>query len=305
MAIYSDNLVGLALFQFELLRNQTGLVHGISTRHAPRFPLFPHLESSETNEWEVSGGGKRPMLLNNPIRYATLIRQRRLEFLAALGLDAPTVILSLTAGQQRHTANVACIGPTAYGAELNWRRSLPDIDAVVTDLPNLPLMTIHADCPPLILFDPVQKVAATVHSGWRGTVGKIGLVAVETMMQKYGCLPANILAGIGPSIGPCCYQVGEPVLTQVCEAFGESAAYGTNPLLQNREGSWYFDLWAANCLLLLEAGLLPTHIENSQLCTFCHADLFFSYRAIGEAQRHANGYGLFGSIVALTQLPSQ
>ena len=160
-------------------------------------------------------------------------------------------------------------------------------------------MTIHADCPPLVLFDPVQKVAATVHSGWRGTVGKIGLAVVATMTQKYSCQPTDILAGIGPSIGPCCYAVGEPVLSQVGEAFGKSAAYDENPLLQNRDGSWYFDLWAANRLLLLEAGLLPSHIEVSQFCTRCHADLFFSYRAIGEAQRNAEGYGLFGSIVAL------
>ena len=134
--------------------------------------------------------------------------------------------------------------------------------------------------------------------------GSLAQATVRTMQKHYYSQPADILAGIGPGIGPCCYEVGEPVLSEVARSFGEAAA---TTLLQQREDAVdveheqrYFDLWAANQLLFLEAGLQPQHIESSQLCTRCHADTFFSYRATGEAQREAFGYGLFGSMIALT-----
>lgn len=304
MPIYSDNSARLPLFQFEILRKQSGLRHGISTRQAPQHPLYPHAQPTELNEWELSGSRNRAAMVANPTKYDRVIRQRRMEFLAALGLEPEQAISSLTAGQQRHTANVAVVGAEAYGAELHWNRSLPEIDAVVTNQLELPLLSIHADCPPLLLFDPVQRVAATIHSGWRGTVAKIGLATVQTMQKVYGSHPENILAGIGPSIGPCCYEVGEPVLSQTRQAFGK---YADELLMVTSEqadtGKAHFDLWAANRQLLLEAGLQPAHIECAETCTSCYADTFFSYRAIGEETRQSEGYGLFGAMIALSSAP--
>ena len=310
MPISTNNAVGLALFQFELLRNRAGLTHGISTRTAPQHPRY--LQSSTRNlpDWEISGSPKREewLIAQTQLQTEQLLQERRLEFLAALGLDPKQAILNLTSGQQRHTANVAIVGAEAYGAALSRQRSLPNIDAVVTNQVGVPLLSIHADCLPLVLFDPVQRVVATVHSGWRGTVAKIAQATVRAMQQHYHSQPADILAGIGPGIGPCCYEVGEPVLSEVAHSFGAAATSvdlnETALLIQRKDAAgqwhWYFDLWAANRLLFLEAGLQPQHIENSQLCTRCHADTFFSYRATGEAQRHVFGYGLFGSMVALT-----
>lgn len=298
MGIYHDNQNELPLFQFELLRGLPDVVHGISTRQAPGKPLYPQGQPSDLNAWEVSGSRNRAPMLADPDRYDKVIRWRRMEFLAALGLEPETAITSLTAGQQRHTANVAVVGPEAYGAELNWGRSLPEIDGVVTDRLALPLLSIHADCPPLLFYDPVRKVAATVHSGWRGTVKKIGAVAVRTMQQYFESKPSDILAGIGPSIGPCCYEVDEPVISEVQQAFG---AESEKLLIQSKTDASksYFDLWEANRQLLVEVGLQPDHIENSEICTRCHADTFFSYRATGEEMRQREGYGLFGAIIAL------
>jgi YfiH family protein len=300
MPINSDNAVGLALFQFELLRNCEGLTHGISTRAAPLRPRFPQIPTPNMVEWEIGGSPKREAWLAE--QPESLIQGRRLEFLAALGLEPEQASLNLTSGQQRHTANVAIVSTEAYGAALNRQRSLPNIDAVVTNQVGVPLLSTHADCLPLVLFDPVQRVVATIHSGWRGTAAKIAQATVRAMQNHYHSQPADILAGIGPGIGPCCYAVGEPVLSEVEHSFGEVAA--STLLLQHEDdtdvGQWYFDLWAANQLLFLEAGLQPQHIESSQLCTHCHADTFFSYRATGEARREAFGYGLFGSMIALT-----
>ena len=288
MPIYSDNSLELPIFQFQNLKNLPGLVHAVSTRNAPGRPLLPEVQPVTRDDYRLAGRG---IYIQREVVYG-----RRSELLAALGLDYSQVQPNLVGVHQKHTANVRTVGPEAYGAHLNWDKPLPDCDGVVTNQPGVPLMTIHADCPAILLYDPVRKVAGALHSGWRGTVGKIGLEGVRQMVTEYGSDPRDILAGIGPSIGPCCYQVGEPVLSEVKQAFGPKHAA---VLLQKQpDQSFHFDLWQAIYLTLLEAGLAPDHIEQSQVCTLCEREQFFSYRATPPDQRH--NYGQFTAVIALT-----
>lgn len=152
----------------------------------------------------------------------------------------------------------------------------PRTDATVTNLPGICLMVMVADCVPLLLFDPVKRVSAVIHAGWRGTVQHITSNTVRKMVEHYGCDPLDIIAGIGPSIGACCYEVGMDVCQVVEESFGTSEGY----LVYHKHSSKpHFDLLFANRKQLLDHGLRPQNIENAEICTKCRQDILFSSRA--------------------------
>ncbi|KAF0107931.1 MAG: hypothetical protein FD146_1229 [Anaerolineaceae bacterium] len=160
-------------------------------------------------------------------------------------------------------------------------------DIILTDRPGLTLLMRFADCVPILLHDPVRKVAGIAHAGWLGTVRGTARAAVESMHARFGSDPADVLAAIGPSIGPDHYAVGADVVTQVRQAFGQDAA----GLLTSRDGQAYFDLWTANRLLLERAGV--RQVETSGLCTACALDDWYSHRA--EKGRT----GRFGAMIGL------
>lgn len=154
----------------------------------------------------------------------------------------------------------------------------PRTDATITAIPGICLMVMVADCVPVLLFDPLKRVSAVIHAGWRGTVHQITSNTIRAMVEHFGCDPADILAGIGPSIGPCCYEVGEDVKDFVKKSFGTTDGY----LIQkNDTAKPHFDLWYANHKQLTDQGVKPGNIETSELCTLCHSDVFFSSRASG------------------------
>ena len=168
----------------------------------------------------------------------------------------------------------------------------PDIlhqpaDAILTDKPGITLMMRFADCVPIMLYDPVRKVVGIAHAGWLGTVLGTVRFAVEAMQSHYGSRPADILAAIGPSIGPDHYEVGPDVVIQVRQAFGSEA----ESLLSYNNDSTRLDLWAANRLLLEHAGV--GQVEVAGLCTACAIKDWYSHRA--ERGRT----GRFGAIIAL------
>ncbi len=160
-------------------------------------------------------------------------------------------------------------------------------DAILTDKSHVTLVMRFADCVPIMLHDPVKKVVGLAHAGWMGTVKGTVRAAVNVMRDHFGSAPADILAGIGPSIGPDHYEIGPDVAAQVRQAFRADAA----DLLIERDGQTYFDLWLANRRHLEAAGV--RHIENSGLCTACHLQDWFSHRA--EKGRT----GRFGAMIAL------
>jgi polyphenol oxidase len=156
--------------------------------------------------------------------------------------------------------------------------TIADTDALITNEPGLFICVQTADCVPILIFDPVRKVVASVHAGWRGTVSKIALKTIRQMMTQFGSDPKDIVAGIGPSIHVHAYEVGPEVVKEVKENFVNSSAL-LRPSLT--EGKAYFDLWEANKTVLEESGIPEENIEVMGLCSFEHTDLFYSARRDG------------------------
>ena len=147
-------------------------------------------------------------------------------------------------------------------------------DVLVTERPGLPLAVFTADCLPILLYDPVNRRLAAVHSGWRGTVKAVARAAVDALAAAGGT-PGAFLAAIGPSIGPCCYEVDRPVVEPLSRAFPDRWAGWARAA---GPGKWMLDLWRANEDQLRAAGIGEDRIDNPRLCTACRPDLFFSYR---------------------------
>ena len=165
-------------------------------------------------------------------------------------------------------------------------------DAILTDQPGVTLMMRFADCVPIFLVDPRRKVVGLVHAGWQGTVHRTAAVAVQAMQEQYSSDPVDIIAGIGPSIGPHHYPVGAEVARQVEQVFGGDSKHILQIDYEARENSGVkFDLWSANHLVLQQAGV--QHIENADICTACHLEDWYSHR--GE-KGHT---GRFGAVIAL------
>ncbi|MCL2433420.1 MAG: peptidoglycan editing factor PgeF [Clostridia bacterium] len=158
----------------------------------------------------------------------------------------------------------------------------PQADALITDKPGHVLTVFVADCVPVILFDPVAKALAVVHAGWRGTAGGITAASVREICKKYNAKPQNIIAAIGPSIGPCCYEVGP-----------ECAAQFPKACIND---SMHLDLWLANKLNLLEAGVLQQNIHILQACTSCNPDKYFSHRASGGSGERMAAFAMLPQI---------
>jgi purine-nucleoside/S-methyl-5'-thioadenosine phosphorylase / adenosine deaminase len=147
-------------------------------------------------------------------------------------------------------------------------------DALMTDKPALPIAVFSADCVPLVIYDPEGRRLAVVHAGWRGTARSVARAAVLALVGAGG-LPEQFIVAVGPSIGPCCYEVDKPVIARLDQAFpGRWGAW----VRSVGAGKWMLDLWAANEHQLLSAGLRGDRIDNPRLCTGCRTDLFYSYR---------------------------
>mgnify|MGYP004656312051 CR=1 FL=1 len=155
--------------------------------------------------------------------------------------------------------------------------NVPEADGLITNVPGLTLRTSHADCVPLFVADPQTRSIGLAHAGWRGTVDGMAQSLVEAMVAAFGCKPQSLRAGIGPSIGPCCYQVGP----EVAEAFLRWPFGGAYIRPDAVPGKFIADLWGFNRALFLECGLRPRRIETAQICTHCHPELFFSHRYQG------------------------
>lgn len=183
---------------------------------------------------------------------------------------------------QTHTTNVAVVKAEDKG------RQFMETDGLVTDVPGICLVTFYADCVPLYFLDPVKKVIGLSHSGWRGTVGKIGKVTVEKMRDVYGCDPSDILAAIGPSICQDCYEVSEDVIDAFREAFPEAV---WEKLFYGKEnGKYQLNLWEANHQVFLEAGITEDHMAVTNLCTHCNPDILFSHRATGGKRGNLSAF---------------
>ena len=194
----------------------------------------------------------------------------------ALGTSIDHIVTS----DQTHTTNVRPVGKEDLGKGITRPRDYKDVDGMITDQPGVLLATFYADCVPLYFVDPVKKVIGLSHSGWRGTVGKIGKVTVEKMEEEFGCDPADILGAVGPSICQDCYEVSEDVIKKFRENYDENL--WPEIFYQKENGKYQLNLWKANESVFLESGILPEHIAVTNVCTHCNPDILFSHRTTGN-----------------------
>ena len=174
----------------------------------------------------------------------------------------------IVCAQQTHTANVRIVTEADAGKGVTRDRDYTDVDGLITDVPGLVLYTSHADCVPIYFYDPVRRVIALAHSGWKGTVARIGQVTIRKMTDIYGCRPEDIYAAIGPSICADCYEVSEDVADAM-----RTLARGKRP------GKYQLDLWRACERILLESGIRQDHLTVTNLCTCENSESLFSHRA--------------------------
>ncbi len=213
------------------------------------------------------------------------VRENRRRSLELLGLPAEAAVMAglvhgdrVVAVTRAHAGNGGDVG------------LVPDCDALITDEPGLALIVTAADCVPVYLYDPIRRVIGVAHAGWRGTVAGIAGKTAQAMVRQYGCNPAEIHGAIGPSIGPCCYEVDDAVAAPLRQYYGADAEGLLTP--GRTPGKYQLDLWEANRRDLLSAGLV--HVKSSQACTSCQMDRLFSHRA----ERGAAGRA--AALIALT-----
>lgn len=251
----------LRYYTFESLQDQP-IVQAVFTRQGGASPA----------PWNSLNLGST---VGDDIQHVAANRQKALR---AVNRD----VTSIYDVWQVHSA-VVSRGDAPRPAHLDHQRA----DAIITNRSAVTLVMRFADCTPILLFDPIQKAAGLVHAGWKGTVDNVVGAAVQAMHDAYGTSPANIIAAIGPSIGPDHYEIGQDVIDQVNQAFGNDA-----PGLLHQQGpGTRFNLWAANQLHLQNAGV--RYIESANLCTACDLHNWYSHRA------EKGKTGRFGAVIAL------
>lgn len=237
----------LRYYHFELF-HLPGLVHAVFTRQGGVSPA----PWKSLNLGGLGGDSQENVVEN---------RRRIFE---AVGLQVETIYDAW----QVHGTNVIC---TDRPRPLNFAHV--KADAILTDNPQVTLFMRFADCVPIFLYDPIHRVIGMAHAGWQGTLLQVARITVERMVSDYDTNPEDILAAIGPSIGPDHYEIGAGVAEKVRDAFSEDSKH----LLLIQQGKTYFDLWKTNQLILERAGI--KQIQVAGLCTACYSEDWFSHRA--------------------------
>lgn len=209
------------------------------------------------------------------------VLENRRRAAAALGADLGDMVFC----NQAHGREVRVVSAADRGSgALRLDDAVASTDALVTAEPGIVLVVMVADCVPVVLYDPAAHVLACVHAGWRGTVARVSEASVAAM-QALGASPGNIIAGLGPAISPDRYQVGADVVAAAEQNLGSAAAEVIRP---DGTGKWLFDLWAANRIVLREAGLADEHISVAAIPTgSAGPNLFFSDREVRPCGRFA------------------
>lgn len=190
----------------------------------------------------------------------------------ALGCKYENFVLS----DQTHTTNVRRVDRGDAGKGITRERGYADVDGLITDEPGLVLSTFYADCVPLYFVDVKRRVVGLSHSGWRGTVGRMGRATLEAMQREFGSQPQDVISAIGPSICQDCYEVSQDVAEEFMREF---SGHEAEILIDKGNGKYQLDLWRANEIVLLEAGIKQEHLSVTDVCTCCNPKLLFSHRA--------------------------
>ena len=272
-----DGVIYTTLASLDGAPGSTGLLQAVLTRHG----------GLSQAPWATLNLGSR--VGDDP---ATVAANHDRAY-AALGLRPEQVVTA----QQVHGDRVARVGPDDGG------RVFPATDALISDTPELALLLRFADCVPVLLYDPRRRAVGLAHAGWRGTLKGIAGLTAHALQSELGCRPQDIRAGIGPSIGPCCCEMGPEVIVQFRAVYPDLDAFlapvGGGPgaaeavPLPSDGGKARLDLWRLNERQLADAGL--THIEVSRVCTVCHTEDYYSHRGENGAT------GRFGVLIGLRE----
>ncbi|MFC2459893.1 MAG: peptidoglycan editing factor PgeF [Selenomonas noxia] len=234
------------------------LIHGFSARHGGVSPvpfdtlnMALHVGDDPAHVWE-----------------------NRTRYLRTIGSDAARIC---TIRQVHGTEIVRVLRRDAGRGARDYDDACADADAMITNDSGVALLLCYADCVPVLLYDPVHNAAGLVHAGWKGTVQRIAAKTIARMGEEFGTKPSDVCAGIGPSISADCYVVGPEVADRFYAKFPAHA----NEILTKRDGAIHLDLWAANRIQLVEAGLAENNIDSANVCTSCDRTFFYSYRAAG------------------------
>lgn len=177
---------------------------------------------------------------------------------------------------QTHTTNVRRVGRKDAGRGITRERSYADVDGLITDEPGVVLSTFYADCVPLYFVDVKKRAIGLSHSGWRGTVGRMGWATLAMMRREFGTQPEDVVCAIGPSICQDCYEVSADVAEEFMREF---SGHEEEILIDKGNGKYQLDLWRANEIVLLQAGIKQEHLSVTDVCTCCNPKILFSHRA--------------------------
>lgn len=254
--------------EFPVLSDIPFIIHGFSTRlGGVSTDIFSSMNL---------GSGSSPYK-DDPAN----IKENFIRISKSIGVDPDSLVIS----DQVHKTDIRLVDNNDKGKGFNIPRDYKEIDGLITNTPGITLVTKYADCVPLFFVDPVNKAIGLSHSGWKGTVNRIGQITVDRMAEAFGSNPKDIIAVIGPSICMDCYEVGEDVASEFKNAFSNIGHNNTQqedeilPILaNNHRGRYQLNLWEANSQVLTDAGLMAEHIHISNTCTSCNNELLFSHR---------------------------
>lgn len=236
---------------------QAGVIHGFSTRLGG--VSKEHLASMNLS---FSRGDDPDSVRENFQRIGN-----------AIGASIEQMVFS----DQQHHDNILKVTAADRGKGIIRKPDYQDVDGLVTNEEGICLVTFYADCIPLFFFDPVRRVIGMAHSGWRGTVMRIGEKMIREMDREYGSRPQDIIAAVGPGICSSCYEVSRDVYEEFLGCF--TADECERIFEKKEEDKFQLDLWKANELVLLSAGILKEHLDITDICTCCNDKLLFSHRA--------------------------
>ncbi len=270
----SGNKVSVPVIQYNIFNEYEDIVHGFSTRIGG--VSKEHLSSMNLS---FSRGDKRENVLEN---------HRRLG--EAIGYNHEKLVFS----DQVHDVKIHQVMSEDIGKGITKESDINDTDGLVTNIPGIPLITFYADCVPLYFYDPIKKVVALAHSGWKGTVNKIGSIMVSKMKELYDSQPEDIICAIGPSICKSCYEVSADVADKFKEAFSHDEY---EDIIEDKGSEKYLlDLHKACRYNLINAGIKENHIAMPDYCTCCNSSMLFSHRATN---------GMRGNLAAVIMLKEQ
>ncbi len=264
------NKNGVIYITFDKL-DRAGVVHGFSTR-------IGGVSKGYLGSMNLSfhRGDDPDAVMENHRRFAD-----------AVGYDYRKLVFS----DQVHKTDIYKVTEKDAGKGIMRDTDIREIDGLMTNVPGIPLMTFYADCVPVFFYDPVKKVVAMNHSGWKGTVAKISRCMLSRLKEEYGTEASDLICAVGPSICKDCYEVSEDVAKQFMDAY--TKAQVDEIVYDKGDGKYLLDLHRANYYNLVDSDVLPEKIDVTNICTCCNSDVLFSHRA---------SHGLRGNLGAVIML---